>query len=630
MVTPMFDSGNESIGKKSRRKPKTDQVKNQLIAKRPVGPIASVADEYEHDSSDEEDLRNTIGNIPINLYDKFQHVGYDQDAKKIPKPAQDDQIDNFLNKMDDPNYFRTVFDATTGQKIVLTDEDLAVLSRIRKGKYPDPNYDPYKPFVDFFSHEQEIHPVTNHPLSKAHFIPSLAEKKLINNLVMKIRRARRLSYASKDKKKDTTGDRTLKFNFDLWASEHEPSKWYRRLIPAKKPDLPGHVESYNPPPEYLFTDEEKQKWLQMEPEERRLNFIPQKFEALRKVPQYKEYLKERFERCMELYLAPRSRKQKAQFRPEDLLPSLPKPSELRPYPTVESVRYEGHADRVNSISFEPSGQLFASASLDKSVKIWEVLTGRCMQTIQLEEEIKCVNWCPNKSLLLANGEHNVYLINPLIANKNVSQQVDELFSSLEDAAADPPSKDSPVEWTLVHQETNEWKKGVRVVIRHKFAIKQVTWHHKGDYFASVMPNGKNKSVVIHQLTKRQSQVPFKKSKGLVQKVLFHPTKPFFFVATQRFVRVYNLVKQELAKKLVANCHYISSMAVHPQGDNVLIGSFDNKLGWFDLDMSGKPYKNLKYHTDSVRQVAFHPSNYPLFASASNDGKVIVAHGRVYE
>jgi hypothetical protein len=38
------------------------------------------------------------------------------------------------------------------------------------------------------------------------------------------------------------------------------------------------------------------------------------------------------------------------------------------------------------------------------------------------------------------------------------------------------------------------------------------------------------SVWIHQLTKRHSQAPFKNVKGTIQKVLFHPTKPHFFVA----------------------------------------------------------------------------------------------------
>lgn len=39
-------------------------------------------------------------------------------------------------------------------------------------------------------------------------------------------------------------------------------------------------------------------------------------------------------------------------------------------------------------------------------------------------------------------------------------------------------------------------------------------------------------VWIHQISRRHSQAPFRKVKGAVQLVLFHPTKPQFFVAVR--------------------------------------------------------------------------------------------------
>jgi len=35
------------------------------------------------------------------------------------------------------------------------------------------------------------------------------------------------------------------------------------------------------------------------------------------------------------------------------------------------------------------------------------------------------------------------------------------------------------------------------------------------------------------------------------------------------------------------------MAIHPLGDNLIIGSYDRRLAWFDLDLSVKPYKTLR-------------------------------------
>ena len=154
------------------------------------------------------------------------------------------------------------------------------------------------------------------------------------------------------------------------------------------------------------------------------------------------------------------------------------------------------------------------------------------------------------------------------------------------------------------------------------------------------------AVLVHQLSRGATQNPFRKNRGRVVRVLFHPTKSFFFVATQQNVsdgggggwggarrrrrraqavgggqgfrgckaaaergktthqacaplpacrsplqfthtpavsaprlqvRVYNLAKQALAKKLVAGSGVITSMAVHPTGDHLIVGAEDKRL-----------------------------------------------------
>ena len=65
--------------------------------------------------------------------------------------------------------------------------------------------------------------------------------------------------------------------------------------------------------------------------------------------------------------------------------------------------------------------------------------------------------------------------------------------------------------------------------------------------------------------------------------------------TQTCVRVYDLVRQELVKKLLSGVKWISCLTVHPSGDHLLLGSYDKKLCWFDLDLSSKPYKILRYN-----------------------------------
>lgn len=41
-----------------------------------VGSKQTEVDEYaDYDTSDEEDIRNTVGNIPMNWYNEFKHLG---------------------------------------------------------------------------------------------------------------------------------------------------------------------------------------------------------------------------------------------------------------------------------------------------------------------------------------------------------------------------------------------------------------------------------------------------------------------------------------------------------------------------------------------------------------------------
>jgi len=109
---------------------------------------------------------------------------------------------------------------------------------------------------------------------------------------------------------------------------------------------------------------------------------------------------------------------------------------------------------------------------------------------------------------------------------------------------------------------------------------------------------------------------------------FHPTKPHFFVATHHTVFQYNLQKQTVVSKFQSGAKWISSISVHPKGDNFILGTYDKKIVWFDMDMGSAPYKNLKYHDKAIRQVNF-SKKYPLFASCSDDGSVNVFYGLVF-
>ena len=204
-----------------------------------------------------------------------------------------------------------------------------------------------------------------------------------------------------------------------------------KAIAAPKRDLPMHAESYNPPVEYLLDEKEKEEYEKLDPEDRPQNFLPQKFEALRKVPLYQDLLREHFERCLDLYLCPRVLKKKVNVSdPSQLIPELPQPSDLKPFPTAVSIEYKFHTTCVRSISVSPCGTYLASGDEDGNLVVWHVQTTRIVRKYKLPNSvIDCVEWCPVKErcLLAACNEEQVYVIQPDLYSREVNRATSELL-----------------------------------------------------------------------------------------------------------------------------------------------------------------------------------------------------------
>lgn len=576
---------------------------------------------YDSEDSENERTLNTIGDVPLRWYEEFDHIGYDLEGAKIARPAQEDKIDEFLALNEDPKSWRSVYDEETGKRIIISDKEMDYIRKIQKG-VSSSRYDPEKWFIELSGATDDVMPTTATPEPKRRFIPSKWEALRIRKLAYAIRKGR----IKLDKEEKPTEPQF----FLIWDQQENETVKRMDHIPPPKPKLPGHSESYNPSDEYLFDEEELEEYNETPIEERKENFIPQKFNSLREVPSYKAFHKERFERCLDLYLRARARRKKPPVDLSTLVAHLPKPSELKPYPSQEAFQFNGHAGIVRTMSIDPSGQWIISGGDDKTIRLWEIKTTRCIKVWNFDTTIYSIEWNPNKKLsLIAVGTGNsIVLLMPPNATRNQKLETTELFEGLESKVFNGLTKDS-IEW--VRPSEDEIENGIKLKIsasHDSTEAKYLTWHAKGDYLANIFAGNQTSSVLIHQISKQQTQAPFKKNKGDVQCIKFHPTKPFFFVANQKSVRVYHLVKQELTKKLSPSVQWISSLDVHPEGDNIIIGSYDRKICWFDLDLSTKPYKSLKYHQFCVRSVKYH-KNYPLFASCSDDGSIHVFHGTVY-
>lgn len=287
--------------------------------------------------------------------------------------------------------------------------------------------------MEFDNDKDFIHPFNaNEP--KRRFQPSKWERLKINKFVQALKKGWMKTLAEKEKEREEK-EREEERVWDIWEDDSVVT-WKPRKMPkaiaAPKRDLPNHVESYNPPEEYLLDDKEREEYEKMDPEDRPYNFLPQKFESLRKVPLYQDLIREHFERCLDLYLCPRVLKKKVNISdPQMLIPELPQPSDLKPFPTQLSIEYKFHKTCVRSISVSPCGNYLASGDEEGNVVIWHIQTTRIMRKYKMENNIiDSVEWNTNRDLCLlavANEEY-VYLIQPQLythkINDNTNQAID--------------------------------------------------------------------------------------------------------------------------------------------------------------------------------------------------------------
>jgi ribosome biogenesis protein ERB1 len=380
----------------------------------------------DDDDDDEDRSGNRIGRIPLHWYDEFDHIGYNVHGKKVIKSTSSSNAKDLLDRAldandqlllndddDDANNNNnkfTVYDALNAKDVTLTPRQITLLRRLQSGAFAHPEFNAHPDSIPYYS---GVDPMisglnSNRYLPKSNFQPSKYEKLQVRRLLHRLKCGSISMDFLEGKVRDMNdlvtrpdgskvggedgGDKP----FPLWKGDEEDELALRKgpqHMPAPKVPPPGHAYSYNPPLEYLPNETELSEWKEMDPTDRPYGlYIPTKFDNLRSVGAYPHSVQERFERCLDLYLCPRSMKRRLNIDPESLVPQLPKASDLRPYPTTKAVRYvdpttttqkEDGAEvvvvPVRCLSVSPDGQFLVSGCENGIVRLWEVQTGRLLR-----------------------------------------------------------------------------------------------------------------------------------------------------------------------------------------------------------------------------------------------------------
>lgn len=568
------------------------------------------------DSSDEEVLVRT-GDVPENWYDGMEHVGYDINSQKVMKNKEEDEVEKFIKKANDKNWWREIYDSKNNASVYLSDKDLEIINRIRQGKMANKSVGEDDYFEDDLPYQ--IHPMSNQIPSKKKFGFSRNEQKTINRLVYLYKNG--LMPMEKPKK-------SVPKLFDIWEFEDENdlSKYrpgFGYQIPKR--DLPDNDESYNP-------KDNKEEGI------------------LRRIPRYDNLIEEELERCCDLFLSARTIRKKLDLKENDILPDLPKPEELRPFPTKECMIYKGHESSIRDLCCDPNGNVLISADNGNLVFFWDIMTGKIITKFDLKEKVRSININKFLKLVVICTETHIFFILPKYLEKKYKEEIltlikDKIYPKINTNKNERTNKDKNKDikennnttindsfaWHIPKSGSKKEKQGILFYLKWtQGVIKTLVWHNKGDYFATLSKNAQGKSqVYIHSLTKMTHQLPISHIKGNANCISFHPNKPYFIVATNSNIFVYNLQKQELIRKFISNLNTINKISIHKNGNDLIAGDKSGKVAWFQLELSSKPFKLMDYHQDKIKAVEFN-NNFPLFLSCSRNGKLVVYYGKVNE
>jgi ribosome biogenesis protein ERB1 len=215
-----------------------------------------------------------------------------------------------------------VYDELNGTKRVLTPREIEIIRRIQSGAAPHPEHEANPDHVSYFSSIPEMSGLNaDRSEPKRRFQPSVRDKRLVGKMLQALKDGKIDMDFLEGKKKtmqpksaETTNDPFL-----MWRGDEEDELAARKgpaHIAAPKMDPPTHAESYRPPAEYIPTEKELKEWEELDPEDRPYgHLVPKEFPNLRSVGAYENAVRDRFERCLDLYVRAKRARRSATKRP---------------------------------------------------------------------------------------------------------------------------------------------------------------------------------------------------------------------------------------------------------------------------------------------------------------------------
>ncbi|KAJ6110018.1 hypothetical protein N7486_002253 [Penicillium sp. IBT 16267x] len=272
---------------------------------------------------------------------------------------------------------------------------------------------------------------------------------------------------------------------------------------------------------------------------------------------------------------------------------------------------EGHRKWVRSVTFSHDSKLLASASEDKTIKVWDANSGHCLQTLEGHNgSVTSVTFNDSKLLASASGDQSIKIWDTdsgqcLQTLKGHSHWVRSITFSRDSKLLASASDDQTIKvWDANSGYCLQTLEG------HSGSVTSVTFND-----SKLLASGSyDQTIKVWDSSSGECLQTLKSHKGFITSITFYDSKLLASASGDRSIKIWDTSSGQCLQTLEGHSGSVTSVTFN---DSKLLASAsdDQTIKVWDAN-SGYCLQTLEGHSGSVTSVIFNDSK--LLASASGD------------